>query len=143
MNGYLATAERHGAWWALEVPALPGVHTQARRLDRAEYMVRDAIALFLDVDPDSFDVVVQPELSGHVGEAVRRTREARMQADEMSKSASELMRATVAELARRGMTTRDIGTILGISHQRVAQLAVTNTGSPPPVGPTRQAASTS
>jgi hypothetical protein len=66
-----------------------------------------------------------------------------MQADEMSKSASELLRATVAELARRGMTTRDIGTILGISHQRVAQLRVTNIGSPPPVGPTRQAASTS
>jgi len=35
-----------------------GVFTQARRLDRVEFMARDAIALLLDVPPDSFDVTV-------------------------------------------------------------------------------------
>ena len=55
---YTAIAERDGTWWAITVPELPGVFSQARRLDRVEYMARDAIALMLEVPPDSFDIGV-------------------------------------------------------------------------------------
>ena len=44
------------------VPELRGVHTQARRLEKADAMVRDAITLFLDVPSDSFDVRIEPVL---------------------------------------------------------------------------------
>ena len=52
MTTYTAVARRAGDWWAISVPELKGVHTQARRLSRVEAMARDAIALMLDVPPD-------------------------------------------------------------------------------------------
>ena len=70
---YTARCQRSGDWWAISVPELRGVHTQARRLDKAEAMVRDAIALFLDVPSDSFEVRLEPvlprDLQGKVGRA--------------------------------------------------------------------------
>lgn len=33
---------RSGRWWAIEVPDVPGLHTQARRRDQIEAMVIDA-----------------------------------------------------------------------------------------------------
>lgn len=53
---YTAVCRRAGDWWAIAVPEINGVHTQARRLDQVEHMAREAIALMLDVAPDSFDV---------------------------------------------------------------------------------------
>ncbi len=59
---YTARARRSGSWWAIDVPELPGVYSQARRLDRVESMARDAIALFLDVDPATLDIRVETNL---------------------------------------------------------------------------------
>lgn len=56
---YTAVCERSGSWWAVSVPELRGVHTQARRLDQAETMAREAIALLLEFPEDSFTVVVE------------------------------------------------------------------------------------
>lgn len=56
---YTARAERSGKWWAIEVPEIPGVFTQVKRLDQVEEMARDAIALMLEVPADSFDTEVQ------------------------------------------------------------------------------------
>lgn len=35
------------------VPSLPGCHTQAKSLDKLQERIREAIALFLEVNPDS------------------------------------------------------------------------------------------
>ena len=56
---YTALAERGEAWWAIRVAELPGVFSQARRLDRVESMARDAISLLLEVPADSFDIEVR------------------------------------------------------------------------------------
>jgi predicted RNase H-like HicB family nuclease len=71
---YRAVARRTSNWWAIEVPGLPGVITQARYLDQVEEMVRDAIAAMLDVGPASVDVTVEPMLEGDVAEAVAEAR---------------------------------------------------------------------
>ncbi len=34
---YTVRVRRSGAWWAIDVPELPGVYSQARRLDRVEF----------------------------------------------------------------------------------------------------------
>jgi predicted RNase H-like HicB family nuclease len=46
---YSARAQRDGKWWAISVKGLPGALSQVRRLDQAEHMAREVIALVLDV----------------------------------------------------------------------------------------------
>jgi predicted RNase H-like HicB family nuclease len=46
MKSYTVLAERDEAgWWAVRVSELPGVLTQARRLDQVEEFAREAIDL--------------------------------------------------------------------------------------------------
>ena len=121
--GYTVTAERGEGWWAIRVVELPGVFSQARRLDRVEAMARDAIALLLDIPPDSFDVTVRQLLSHEVERVVAAAIKARAEALERQELASATSREAVRTLTRLGLPQRDIGRLLGLSHQRVGQLA--------------------
>jgi len=115
---YTAKCTRTGNWWAISVPELPGLFSQARRLDQVEATTRDAIAVLLDVSPKSFDVVVQPEVPGEVTKA-RRARAKLVEAEQSAEKATvEAAKALVA----KGYTVRDAGKLLGISPQRVSQL---------------------
>jgi len=115
---YTAVCRRAGDWWAISVPEIKGVHTQARRLDQAEAMARDAIALFLDVTPDTLTIEVRPEVPAEAAEAVA----ARKAAREAETWADKLTRAAAATLLAKGYTVRDAGALLDISPQRVSQL---------------------
>lgn len=120
---YTALAERSGDWWAIEVPEVRGVRTQAKRLDRAEYMARDAIALMLDVPADSFDVEVHPHLSAEAEDAVRCLSKARDELEEARRNFVHAGREAARALVQgMGLTVRDAGRILHVSHQRVDQL---------------------
>lgn len=120
---YEVTATRSGDWWAIDVPGLLGAHTQARRLDQVEHMARELIGLLLDVPEDSFDVNVQAELVDEWARLLRETREARTAADEASERAQRLVRTAVVTLQGAGLSTREVGQLLGVTHQRVQQLA--------------------
>jgi predicted RNase H-like HicB family nuclease len=118
---FTATAVREGDWWAVEVPELPGVFTQARRLDQVEASVRDAVSLWLQEPEDSFVIEVRPVL-GEVADLVREAIERRRSADEADRAASVAMRHAAETLMGRGLTLRDVGTLLGVSYQRVQQI---------------------
>ena len=77
---YTVTVERDRGWWAIRVVELPGVFSQARRLDGVARMARDAIALLRDVPPDSFDVVVKERLLPEVERVVAEALDARSEA---------------------------------------------------------------
>lgn len=62
MTSYRVTARRAGEWWALEVPDLPGVFSQAKRLDKADGAAREAIAVLLDVETVDVEVTIEPVL---------------------------------------------------------------------------------
>lgn len=49
--GHRVEVVRSGEWWAITVPALRGVFSQARHLDEVPAAAREAIAMMLDVDP--------------------------------------------------------------------------------------------
>jgi predicted RNase H-like HicB family nuclease len=117
---YRAVAERDGSWWAIRVPELRGVYSQARRLADVEAMARDVIALVLDVVPDSFDVSVEPvsDAAGLVEQALA----GRLEAERAARRASEQLRVAVERLSASGLTVRDIAHVLGLSHQRIAQV---------------------
>lgn len=120
---YRAVAERDGSWWAIRVPDLRGVYSQARRLAGVEAMARDAIALVLDVAPDTFDVSVEPVLGGDAAGLVEQALTGRLEAERAARRASEQLRVAVDRLAASGLTVRDIAHLLGLSHQRIAQVS--------------------
>lgn len=120
---YRVKATRAGGWWDLEVPAVSGAHSQCRRLDQAEGMAREAIALFLDVPEDSFDVEVQASLDLPVLEAIDDALKLRRTAEAEAKRATEATDRVVRELLDKGLTLRDVGHLLGVSYQRVQQMA--------------------
>lgn len=114
---------RSGDWWAVSVPELRGVHTQARRPEKAEAVARDAIALFLDVPKDSFDVRIEPVLPRDLEKKVGRVPKVRGDAEVLRREAAAVSAEVAADLVHRAhFTVRDAGRVLGLSHQRVAQL---------------------
>ena len=129
LKTYTARCRRVGDWWAISVPELKGVNTQARRLEKADAMVRDAIALFLDVPADSFDIKIEPILPRDLQKKVGRARRVRGEADVLQAEAVTVSAAVAADLVQRAhLTVRDAGRVLGISHQRIAQLLKAGTG---------------
>ncbi len=120
---YTAQCQRRGDWWAISVPELRGVHTQVRRLEKAEAMVRDAIAHFLAVPTESFDVKIEPLPPRDLQKKVGRARKVRDEAEHMQRQAAIASAEAAADLVRHAhMTVRDAGRVLGLSHQRIAQL---------------------
>ncbi|MEU0603936.1 type II toxin-antitoxin system HicB family antitoxin [Streptomyces sp. NPDC006393] len=121
MSTYRVVARRTGDWWALEVPDLPGVFSQAKRLEQADEAVREAIAVMLDVEPDTFNVSVEPELSEEeraILQEAAAVRKARAEAEERER----LVMKRAASTLTRHLSQRDAGRILGLSFQRVSQL---------------------
>ena len=119
-----AKVTRSGDWWAIEVPQVPGVFTQAKRLDQVEEMVQDAVALMTDVRPSDVDVDVVPVLPHDLEDDLREARELATQAAILQEKASAATRRVVVEL-REGerLSVRDVGKLLELSPQRVSQLA--------------------
>lgn len=119
-----ATAHRSGDWWAIEVPEVRGVHTQVKRLDQAAAMAADAVALMLETDPADIDVTVNPVLNEEAAAVVARALKAAQAARQAQEDASAAMRLAVTRLREaEHLTARDVASLLGVSHQRVSQLA--------------------
>jgi hypothetical protein len=120
---YRVVVAREGKWWMVHIPELDAL-TQARRLGAVESMARSLIALTLDIAPDSFAVAVELEAV----EDIRITeRLDRLHADQAAAAAAAdkartEIRALARDLAERGVTVRDIGTMLDVSFQRAQQL---------------------
>jgi predicted RNase H-like HicB family nuclease len=119
VNTYTAVCRRSGNWWTISIRELKGVHTQARRLDQVADMARDAIALMLETDPGQIEVAVQPEIPAPVEDALAARRAAR----EAEHTAEEATAAAARKLLDEGYTIRDAGRLLGLSPQRISQIA--------------------
>jgi len=123
---YRVRPARDGRFWFLRVEELPGAYTQSRRLDQAEAMVRDVISLVQEVPDDSFDVeILEPDLQVGTEDEVTQVKALRALAEMFGSAASSRARVVARSLAAEDLTIRDIGRILGVSHQRVAQLIET------------------
>ena len=122
-KAFTARARREGKWWAISVEGLPGALSQVRRLDQAEAMAREVIALVLDVPQNSFDVVVAPELSEEHRDALAELDQAKERyAESMAALAERQQKVTLLLVREAGLTVRDAATVLGVSFQRVSQL---------------------
>lgn len=121
MAAYTARVERGEQFWLVTIPEIQRT-TQASTLREVEPMARDLIAVMQQVDPQSFELkpdIVFPSVAYEHWTRAAKLREesARAQAE----AAKEARTAALA-LANLGLTVRDIGAMLGVSHQRAAQL---------------------
>lgn len=127
MNTYTAIASRDERWWLVRIPGLgndpdDGLYTQARNLAEVEPMARDLIAVWLEVPEDSFGVDVKVELPADALDHLRIAADLRCTAAQAQARAADEYRAAARSLRASGLTVRDIGKALDISHQRAQQL---------------------
>ncbi len=123
MKKYQVRADRSGQWWSIEasVPRA-SVWTQARRIDQIEATVREAIALALDVTPDSFEINVHIEIPEDLRADVEIANVIATIAEIAQDAATVARRVVALKLQKQGLTVRDIGQVLGLSAQRISQL---------------------
>jgi hypothetical protein len=115
---YRTQVERDGQFWLIRVDGVGT--TQARHLREVTAMAIDLIEVMTgqtDVDAD-----VAYELPATVAAHLNRARRLREQSAETQTEAAAEARAAARELAAAGITMRDIGQLLGVSHQRAHQL---------------------
>ncbi|MDP9846372.1 hypothetical protein [Streptosporangium lutulentum] len=125
MSTYHVTASRDEDWWGLVVGG-PGLkrtyHTQVKRLDHAEAMARDLIALMLEIDESEVGDIDVILADAELAEELAATQQAREAAERQREEAGRRTRQIAQRMRARGYSQRDIGVLLGISHQAVGKL---------------------
>ena len=125
MTNYHVAYERDASgWWVASVRRVRGCHTQGRTVDEARRRIREALSLFVD-DAASAGLIDHVKLPASAERAIREYAFRRKQAAAEDKRASAAARRAVRVLqgGRLKMSARDAAALLGLSHQRVNQLA--------------------
>lgn len=117
---YTAVFEPDDGRWLVTVPEVPGAHSHGRTVARGRANVREAIALVLEVDEDSFDLREQFKLPARVRQVVDRARRARAQAQHAETKALEATKEAIGALD--DLSVRDVAELVGVSFQRIHQL---------------------
>ena len=121
MKSYRVDVERDGRYWHIRVPTV-GRSTQARHVREIEPMARDLIAIMEDLPADSFRLEVRIKLPDAVRAELDRAAVLREQAASSQREAAALTRRAARRMHDDGLTIRDIGKLLDVSHQRAHQL---------------------
>lgn len=121
MTTYEVLARRWARGWELHIADL-GV-TQSPNLTGAEKMVREYIALALDLDDETgFEVHITPEVNPQITQHLNAARKATMEAERAQRQAAVQMRQVAREMVGVGLSGNDIAKVLNVSKQRVSQL---------------------
>jgi predicted RNase H-like HicB family nuclease len=138
---YRVNVTRERDAWLADVPDVPGAHTFARSLSALQRSVREVIVLMTDRPDDAlddFDLDVRYDI-GDSSAAVAVARRARAEAEQAERASAEAIRRAVAELPA-SLSVRDVAALLGVSHQRIAQVRAETGRSRPLAGGQRRAA---
>jgi predicted RNase H-like HicB family nuclease len=110
-------SEDRSAWLANVVGA-PGAHTFGRSLAEAKRHAVEVVALWFELEPEAFEIDWDMRL-GDLAKPVNQARAAMAHAE----ADRHRRDAAVHALTEAGVSYRDIAELLGLSHQRVAQIA--------------------
>jgi len=109
-------------WWVASVPSVPGCHTQGRTLAQARERLKEALAVSVEGEGVP-ELIEQVRLPRNVELILRSFRTRRANAETAFVRANEVTRkAAVVLTGKWGVSLRDAADLLGLSHQRVAQL---------------------
>ncbi|BBX00908.1 hypothetical protein [Mycolicibacterium moriokaense] len=121
LNTYHAVVNRDGKFWLVYIPELDQ-YTQARNLQEVESMARELISLVRGVEPESFQLERQVDLPDGVRHHLELADKYAGEAAWFQSQSAIERRFAARAMRDEGMTVRDIGAALGISHQRAQQL---------------------
>lgn len=118
-----AQVRRSGDWWAIEVPEVPGLFTQARRLEQVVDTVRGAAT---DLGHDITNVEINVIDDTIDREALALVRQHLAAFERMQREVANESRHLATQLREQGLSVRDTGYLMGVSAQRVSQLTATD-----------------
>jgi hypothetical protein len=121
VSTYVVDVRRGGKYWTVSAPGVDRV-TQARHLREVDTMARDLISIMTGAEADSFGLDVRIELPGDARSHLEFAGRFREEAKVAQSRAADEVRTAARALRDSGMPLRDIGTVLGVSHQRADQL---------------------
>ena len=122
MKSYEVVYERDDdGWWAASVPSVRGCRTQGRSLAQARERIREALSLFVK-DAERARLRDKIVLPAEFRRQVDRQLRLRQALEEEQRQLQASTQGTVRQLVKRGLSVRDVGELLGLSHQRVHQL---------------------
>jgi predicted RNase H-like HicB family nuclease len=108
-------------WWTASVREVRGAHTQGRSIAQARRRIREALSLFVE-GADEAELFDNIRIDAETRLVLRKASQARLDVERRQKMASQLARTAAKKLTAR-MSVRDAGEVLGLSPQRVQQLA--------------------
>ncbi|MDO8485656.1 MAG: hypothetical protein Q7S35_12020 [Candidatus Limnocylindrales bacterium] len=103
----------------------PDIATFGRTLPSAKRYARSALAVYLEVDDlkaAGVEVVDSIRLPTEISDEIHRLIDQRSKVEALRGEVAAATRRATADLRRMGLSTRDVGEILGISGARVAQI---------------------
>lgn len=119
-----AECERKAGLWEVRVPQLGDLVFSSRRLDSAAEQIKDLVHENQGVERCDVIVKIETSLPGIVFD-LEAAQEKMIESRRLQEEASKEIREIVARLRTEGLSMRDIGVLLQISPQRVAQLTET------------------
>lgn len=119
---YHAEVTRDGKFWLIRVVEI-GRSTQALRYKDVPAMASELIEIMEDLSSDEYDLHLKVHLPSSVKDHLARAEVLREEAERKRSEAAAESRAAVRELLAQGLSQREAGEVLGVSFQRINQLA--------------------
>lgn len=121
MSRHTVRAERGGKYWVIWIDGV--ARTQAKRERDIEPMARDWLSLMNDDrDPGSFELAVEVVVPEAAQAHLDRALALRQESERARVEAARETAAAALVLYEAGLTVREIGPLLHVSHQRAQQL---------------------
>ena len=127
---YEVRAWQEDGWWLARITGASGdadltpvnALTHARSLNQIEQVVRDLVAMILDLDEGAFDVEVEYVLPRDVDLLVCEAIGAQTWLEAARELVRERASAAARALSEEGFSRREAATLLGLSDRRLDQL---------------------
>lgn len=113
---------REDELWVADIVDLGA--TDMLRFAELDDQVRDYISLMTDVEPDAFDLHWHYRAgTDDVTELIEGLAQVEIDVEQATTRRDALRRQIITRMSAAGLSQRAIGDVLGLSHQRVHQLA--------------------